>query len=290
MKTPLVSVVCLCYNHARFVEEAIQSVLNQRYSNVQLIVIDDHSTDKSIEAIDKFISGNKAVEFVPLPSNLGNCRAFNIGLEKAKGDFIIDLAGDDVLMPDRIEMGVRNLESLGKEVGVQFSDAELINENGAHLGYHSDRFRHDSIPQGDIYKEVLSRYFINSPTMMMRRQVLEELGGYDGALAYEDFDFWVRSSRICKYSYIPEPLVRRRILSTSLGQRQYRTGSDQLRSTLTVCRKAFDLNKTEDEHAALRKRIVYEMRRAMFLGEIKIGWEYGKLWGTARNQERETRN
>ena len=290
MKTPLVSVVCLCYNHARFVEEAIQSVLNQRYSNVQLIVIDDHSTDKSIEAIDKFISGNKAVEFVPLPSNLGNCRAFNIGLEKAKGDFIIDLAGDDVLMPDRIEMGVRNLESLGKEVGVQFSDAELINENGAHLGYHSDRFRHDSIPQGDIYKEVLSRYFINSPTMMMRRQVLEELGGYDGALAYEDFDFWVRSSRICKYSYIPEPLVRRRILSTSLGQRQYRTGSDQLRSTLTVCRKAFDLNKTEDEHAALRKRIVYEMRRAMFLGEIKIGWEYWKLWGTTRNQERETRN
>ena len=290
MKTPLVSVVCLCYNHARFVEEAIQSVLNQRYPNVQLIVIDDHSTDKSIEAIDKFISGNKAVEFVPLPSNLGNCRAFNIGLEKAKGDFIIDLAGDDVLMPDRIEMGVRNLESLGKEVGVQFSDAELINENGAHLGYHSDRFRHDSIPQGDIYKEVLSRYFINSPTMMMRRQVLEELGGYDGALAYEDFDFWVRSSRICKYSYIPEPLVRRRILSTSLGQRQYRTGSDQLRSTLTVCRKAFDLNKTEDEHAALRKRIVYEMRRAMFLGEIKIGWEYWKLWGTTRNQERETRN
>ena len=283
MKTPLVSVVCLCYNHARFVEEAIQSVLNQRYSNVQLIVIDDHSTDKSIEAIDKFISGNKAVEFIPLPSNLGNCRAFNIGLEKAKGDFIIDLAGDDVLMPDRIEMGVRNLESLGKEVGVQFSDAELINENGAHLGYHSDRFRHDSIPQGDIYKEVLSRYFINSPTMMMRRQVLEELGGYDGALAYEDFDFWVRSSRICKYSYIPEPLVRRRILSTSLGQRQYRTGSDQLRSTLTVCRKAFDLNKTEDEHAALRKRIVYEMRRAMFLGEIKIGWEYWKLWGTTRN-------
>ena len=290
MKTPLVSVVCLCYNHARFVEEAIQSVLKQRYPNVQLIVIDDHSTDKSIEAIDKFISGNKAVEFIPLPSNLGNCRAFNIGLEKAKGDFIIDLAGDDVLMPDRIEMGVRNLESLGKEVGVQFSDAELINENGAHLGYHSDRFRHDSIPQGDIYKEVLSRYFINSPTMMMRRQVLEELGGYDGALAYEDFDFWVRSSRICKYSYIPEPLVRRRILSTSLGQRQYRTGSDQLRSTLTVCRKAFDLNKTEDEHAALRKRIVYEMRRAMFLGEIKIGWEYWKLWGTARNQERETRN
>ena len=114
MKTPLVSVVCLCYNHARFVEEAIQSVLNQRYPNVQLIVIDDHSTDKSIEAIDKFISGNKAVEFIPLPSNLGNCRAFNIGLEKAKGDFIIDLAGDDVLMPDRIEMGVRNLESWRK--------------------------------------------------------------------------------------------------------------------------------------------------------------------------------
>ena len=289
MKAPLVSVVCLCYNHARFVEEAIHSVLNQTHSNIELIVVDDHSSDNSVEIVKEIIRG-QPIELIALESNLGNCSAFNIGLKRAKGDFIIDLAADDVLLPERIERGVQIFESVGNDVGVHFGDAELIDENGTRLGYHSDHFPHDSIPQGDIYRQILSRYFINSPTMMIRRHVFEMLGGYDGSLGYEDFDFWVRSSRFFKYCYSREPLVKKRMLSTSLGQQQYRYGSSQLKSTLTVCRKAFELNKTRDEHVALKKRILYEMRMALFLGEIKIGWAYLRLWGRTRNPKPETRN
>ncbi len=277
MRTPLVSVICLCYNHARFVEEAIRSVLNQTYSHVELIVVDDHSTDNSFEIIQETI-GNRPVEFIALEVNNGNCRAFNIGLRKAKGDYIIDLAADDILLPQRIEEGVKIFESLGGEVGVQFGDAELIDETGQRLGYHSDRFPHATIPQGDIYKEVLSRYFINSPSMMIRKEVLDSLRGYDESLAYEDFDFWVRSSRFFKYCYSREPLMKRRMLSTSLGQKQYRSGSNQLRSTLMVCKKAFELNRTIDEHVALKKRILYEMRMVFLLGQLRIGWSYMKLW------------
>lgn len=277
MTTPLVSVICLCYNHARFAEEAINSVLNQTYSNVELIVVDDHSMDNSVEIIKETLKG-LPIQFINLESNLGNCTAFNIGLEKAGGDFIIDMAADDVLLPNRIEKGVQIFDSAGVDVGVHFSDAELIDENGATLGHHSDRFPHTSIPQGDIYLQILSRYFINSPTMMMRRQVFEKLGGYDGSLAYEDFDFWVRSSRNFKYCYSREPLVKQRMLSTSLGQQQYRFRSSQLKSTLIVCRKAFELNKTRDEHVALKKRILYEARMAILLGELRIGWSYMKLW------------
>ncbi len=278
MNTPLVSVVCLCYNQARFVEEAIQSVRGQTYSNVQLIVVDDHSEDNSVEVIKENISKNHLAEFISLPTNLGNCRAFNKGFEKVKGDFIIDLSADDVLMPERIEKGVRIFQSLGDDVGVNFTDAQWIDERATHLGYHSGRFPHHSVPQGDIYKEILSRYFINSPTMMMRRGVFEKLGGYDETLAYEDFDFWVRSSRYFKYCYTPEPLVKRRKLDSSLGRRQYKKGSGQLKSTLMICRKAFELNRSEEEHMALRKRILYEMRQAVSLGEISIAWDYMKLW------------
>ncbi len=277
MRTPLVSVICLCYNHARFVKEAIHSVLNQTYSNVELIVVDDHSVDNSVEIINETLKG-LPIHFIPLESNLGNCSAFNIGLENASGDFIIDLSADDVLLPERIEKGVQIFHSASVDVGVHFSDAELIDENGARLGYHSDRFPHASIPQGDIYLQILSRYFINSPTMMMRRQVFEKLGGYDGSLDYEDFDFWVRSSRVFKYCYSCEPLMKRRMLNASLGQKQYRFGSSQLRSTLIVCKKAFELNRTRDEHVALKKRILYEMRMAFLLGQLRIGWSYMKLW------------
>lgn len=278
MKPPLVSVVCLCYNHAQYVEEAIQSVLNQTYSNVQLIVVDDHSTDDSVSIIKEIISKELTIEFITLSSNLGNCRAFNTGFELAKGDFIVDLAADDILLPDRIEKGVRIFQSMDSNVGVQFSDAELIDENGAHLGYHSDRFPHDSIPQGDIYKDILSHYFINSPTMMMRRMVFERLGGYDGSLAYEDFDFWVRSSRYFKYCYSKDVLVKRRMLRSSLGRTQYKRGSDQLGSTLTVCKKAFELSTNSDEYHALKTRIKYELRQALSLAEMGIAWEYLKLW------------
>ena len=278
MTPPVVSVICLSYNHEAFVEEALQSVVNQTYKSIELIAVDDFSVDRSALVIRKFISKNPSVEFLPLPGNLGNCKAFNIGFKMSKGEFIIDLAADDILMPDRIEKGVKSFQALGKNVGVQFSDAELINRQGKSLGYHSDRFPHESIPQGDLYCDLLARYFINSPTMMIRREVFAKLGGYDDSLAYEDFDFWVRSARDFEYHYIPEPLVKKRILEDSLGQSQQRRGSDQYLSTLRVCRKAMLLNRTPKENRALKKRIGYEMRQAVWKRNFNSLREYIRLW------------
>ena len=276
-QSPLVTVICLCYNHERFVVEAIQSVHAQTYGNIQLIVVDDHSTDGSVDAIKSILKMDTSIESMFLEANLGNCRAFNLGFVKARGEFIVDLAADDILVSDRIEKGIRAFEKAG-QAGVNFTDAVLIDESGHRLGLHSDRFPHSTIPQGDVYRDVLSRYFINSPTMMMRRSVFEKLGGYDETLAYEDFDFWVRSARHFNYCYTPEPLVKRRIIASSLGQKQYTNGSVQLNSTLRVCEKAHALNKTPDENQALRKRVRYEMRRALQLGELRIAWNYLNLF------------
>jgi glycosyltransferase involved in cell wall biosynthesis len=277
MELPLVSVICLCYNHARFVKEAIESVRLQTHPRVQLVVVDDASTDNSVQVIRESIQGRPEITFLSLPQNLGNCRAFNKGFATSSGSFIIDLAADDVLMPNRIEAGLNAFASLGLDYGVHFSDAELIDEAGNRIGYHSDRFPHASIPQGGIYKDLISRYFINSPTMMMRRSVLEKLGGYDESLAYEDFDFWIRSSREWKYAYTPEPLVRKRMLKNSMSTSQYRKKSIQLASTFRVCEKILQLNRTPDETRALSKRIRYEMKRAALLREWGLALGYFKL-------------
>lgn len=274
--TPQVSVICLCYNHARFVAECLDSVKKQTHPDIELIIVDDASTDESQGVIRQWMESNPGATFLPLPSNLGNCRAFNTGLKKAQGTYVIDLSADDVLMPQRVAKGVELLESR-PEVGIQFSDAELIDEKGRTLGHHSDHFPHPTIPQGWVFKEVVARYFINSPTMMMRRSLLEELGGYDEALAYEDFDLWVRAARIAQFAYIPEALVKRRVVKDSLGKRQFTFRSSQARSTLKVCQKVLHLCRDSEDRSALQGRVRYEFKRALISGEFDLAWGFFRL-------------
>jgi glycosyltransferase involved in cell wall biosynthesis len=243
----------------------------------RVYVVDDASTDNSVQVIRESLEEHPEITFLPLLQNVGNCRAFNKGFAMSTGTFIIDLAADDVLKPNRMRVGLDVFSSLGPDYGVHFSDAELIDESGNQMGHHSDRFAHGSIPQGDIYRELISRYFINSPTMMMRRSVLEKLNGYDESLAYEDFDFWIRSSREWKYAYTAEPLVSRRMLKNSMSGDQYRRKSIQLVSTLRVCEKILQLNRTMDEKKALSKRIRYEMKKTILLGEWGLASSYLKL-------------
>lgn len=277
MAAPLVTVICLCYNQKRFLQEAIKSVINQSYSPIQLIVVDDASTDGSPETINQLKTQYPQLEVLLLKENVGNCRAFNRGLAQAKGEYLIDLAADDVLLSDRIRKGVEALKQAGGDYGVHFCDAELIDERGSFLNHHSDKYPHHSIPQGDIYVQVIKRYFICPPTIMFRKSVMDALGGYDETLAYEDFDFWIRSSRQFKYMYSPEPLVKKRIVKHSLGSKQEKFFNQHAKSTYRVCKKILDLNRTGEEKKALTKRIQYEIKLSLRLLNIWLAIKYAAL-------------
>ncbi len=277
MSTTLVTVICLCHNQKDYVLDALQSVLNQTHPRVQLIVVDDASTDGSKEVIQQFISNYKEVVHIDLFENLGSCKAFNRALPFANGEYIIDLAADDVLLPNRIEIGLKDFTKASPKAGVHFSDAELIDAAGKHLSYHSNRFPHAGIPQGDIYKEAIQRYFICSPTMLFKKEVIDSLGGYDEHLSYEDFDFWIRSSRSYEYIYSPEVLVKRRILKNSLVSKQFTLRSLHQQSTFRICEKILTLNKNEQEKKALHKRILYEIRLNFRLLNWRLCWQYIRL-------------
>ena len=103
---PLVSVICLCYNQGEFINDAVNSVLNQEYSNIELIIIDDHSTDVSTEIIQEIVTKNPQIKAIYNPQNIGNCKAFNIGYYASSGEYLIDLAADDLLDPNRISKGL----------------------------------------------------------------------------------------------------------------------------------------------------------------------------------------
>lgn len=274
MSNALVTVICLCHNQKNYVLEALESVLQQTHRNIQLIIVDDASTDGSKEIIAQFITRHKEVVHIDLFENLGSCKAFNRALPFVAGEYIIDLAADDILLPTRIEIGLHDFAIASTKTGVHISDAELIDASGKHLSYHSDRFPHATIPQGFIYKEVIERYFICSPTMMFKKEVIDTLDGYDENLQYEDFDFWIRSSREYEYVYSSEVLVKKRILSNSLMSRQFKVRSSHQESTYRICEKILELNRNEQEQKALRKRIWYEIKVNLRLLNWKLCYKY----------------
>jgi len=266
---PLVSIICVCYNQGRFVEEAIRSVLNQSYKNIELIVVDDGSTDNSVELIKKMDVRLLALE------HKGYTAAFNEAWKICKGDFIIDLAGDDVLPPERVKTGVEEFSKYGEDYGVQFGDALYMTEESIIKHKHSEKFPYP--PQGDIYVHLITKYFIVAASQMIRRGVLTKLNGFDETLAYEDFDFWIRSSRDFKYFYTPNVLVKKRVVKGSMSDNQFKKGSPQQLSTYKICEKILSLNRSQEENDALRKRIWYEIRQSLLRTDLSLTRDYFKL-------------
>jgi glycosyltransferase involved in cell wall biosynthesis len=275
--TPCVSVICVCHQHDRFIREALQSVLDQTYPHVELIVVDDGSTDGSVEVIADFLQAYPHTQLIKNDRPKGYCCAFNAGWRLATGDWVIDLAGDDVLLPERIERGVTVFQTNG-QTGIQFSDAIYIDESGTTLSKHSDRFPHAQVPQGFVFNDVLRRYFICSPTMMISRQVLIELNGYDETLSYEDFDLWIRAAKKFPFHYVPEVLVKKRVLANSLSQRQFRGEPAHNQTTFRVCEKALKLAISTEEKMAVRYRILYELYQRAKQGQILWVMRYAILW------------
>ncbi|QJW92295.1 glycosyltransferase [Spirosoma taeanense] len=278
---PWVSVICTSYNHAAYVDEALRSVVEQDYPNVELIVIDNASTDQTADRIDRFVQQHPAVQFLRNPTNVGLNRAFNQGLAIASGRYVIDLAADDVLMPGRISKQVEQFERLSGPYAVVFSNAAYIDEHSRQTGLHYPVTTTGQacvrVPSGNVFRNVLASYFICTPTMMMRRDVLNELGGYDETLAYEDFDFWVRSSRLYHYAYLDEVLTLKRRLPNSLSAQVVLPDNQLLHSTLTVCQKAFDRCATPDEHQALAGRVRQFIRKAFYAEQFSLALQFGQL-------------
>jgi len=278
---PLVSVICVCYNHERFVKEAMESALNQTYDHVEVIITDDNSTDNSVKKILALVDQNPGIQFLKNEENIGHNRTFNKAFQKSRGEYIIDLAADDVLMPSRVQEGVVKIQQMDESYGVHFSDAQIINEDSGLIGVHSRNTRTvrklKEIPQGDVFADILRHYFICPPTIMCKRDVLDKLGGYDESLDYEDFDFLVRSSRNFRFCYSPKQLVKRRIVKGSKSVIQDLKGHPYHESTLRVCEKALDLIDNESEKKALTSRLKYECRHVMKLGEREIVNGYFEL-------------
>ena len=261
------AIVALCHNHARFLAEALDSILAQTRPPEEVWLVDDASTDGSAEILRRYAAQNPGWHLLLLPANVGNCRAFNTALARLSAEWVIDFATDDVLLPTRVERQLAFAAAQPATVGLVYHNAELIDETGRLLHLHHRPDGHGGLrpapASGHVLPEILARYFISTPTMLLRRACLLALGGYDEALAYEDFDFWVRAARDWQFQYQNEVLTRKRKHPHQMSAQQYQLDDPFLTSTIAVCHKALALCRTPLERRALAVRLRWELRQAV---------------------------
>ncbi|WP_367771554.1 glycosyltransferase [Flavobacterium sp. WC2421] len=261
----LVTIICLCYNQEAFVLESLESVIKQEYKNIELIIIDDCSTDNSKTTIEKWIVDHPEVQFITNKTNLGITKAFNKGLKLAKGTYIIDLAADDVLLPNCVSLQVNTFKNSNyKNLGVVYGNAALITKKGLLDSYYFAVNKDKKVTQkritGDIYTSVLAGGdSICSVSSMTKKSVYDVLDGYDENLAYEDLDFWIRASRIYAFDFIDEILIQKRIVSNSMATDFYKKKNKINHSTYVILKKAIGLNRSKIENKTVLKRIHFEM-------------------------------
>lgn len=217
---PLVTVIAVCYNHARFVIECLDSIRNQTYPHMQIIIMDDCSQDDSVEIIRDWIARyGIECKFIAHQKNQGLCRTLNEALSHADGKYVSLIATDDLWLPDKIICQVEVMEKLPDSVAVLYGDTYLINEAGAPLpGLILDQCRDNlgTPPVGNIFPVLLEVNTIPALTALIRRSCYEKVGYYDENLRYEDWDMWLRIAQSFSFAYAPEPLSKYRQVATSM--------------------------------------------------------------------------
>jgi glycosyltransferase involved in cell wall biosynthesis len=240
---PLVSIIALCYNHERFLLDTLTSIKNQTYPSLQLIIADDASADNSVEKINQWISSNNMdASFIRHKENEGICRTINEALTYCKGKYTQLIACDDIMIPEKTEIMVSALENAGHEYALIYSDMYVIDENNHLLAeslLSSIGRDPDKMPEGNVFLEELKGNFILAPSVIMRTEVIRELGGYDEELLFEDYDMFLRIAKDYKIKYLgnKKTVFYRRLdssVSISSGSRIYENVLITLYKTLAI--------------------------------------------------------
>jgi glycosyltransferase involved in cell wall biosynthesis len=186
-ETPLVSVIIPCYNHAHFVGEAIQSVLDQHYQHFEIILVDDGSTDNTCEVVAQF--GFK-VRYI-YQQNQGLSAARNTGLRAAQGELVGFLDADDLYEPNYLSTLVASLKSNPQADAVHCACRFV-----GHINKPLPQIIGKVVPAEKLYSTMLKGNFITPLCMLVYRYCYEKVGEFDTKLtSCEDWDMWLRISR-----------------------------------------------------------------------------------------------
>ncbi|NOH01800.1 MAG: glycosyltransferase [Chloroflexi bacterium] len=264
---PLVSVVIPCYNQARFLGEAIGSVLSQAYPRIEVIVVDDGSTDHTAEEAARY----PEVRYIR-QENQGLGAARNAGLRESHGEILVFLDSDDRLLPEAVERGVHHLSNAPGSAFVS-GRYRYIKEDGAILREYSQK-----PAETDPYASFLRGNYIGMhATVAYRREVLEAVGGFNPSLpACEDYDLYLRIARKYPVSVHQDLIADYRLHSQNMS----RDPGLMLKTVLAVMKSNWDdvrANETYREAYWAGVRSWREYYSEKFFGQLTQQWSAGQM-------------
>lgn len=219
-KQPLVSVIIPSYNRVSFLKQTIESVLAQSYSQVELLVIDDGSSDGSYELAQQY----EQIRLLTHPErqNRGQSASINLGLQQAQGDYIAILDSDDYWHSDKLMTQVGYLQQHA-DVGLVYVNGWSVDANSQQLyRIYDDHHVEQSSPAHSVADEVLMNcYFLVPNNALVRASVFRQVGGFDESLrAAQDHDMAIRIAEVTRLAYINKELFYYRRHANSISQKQ----------------------------------------------------------------------
>jgi glycosyltransferase involved in cell wall biosynthesis len=198
-KTPLVSVIMPTYNHARYIGEAIESVLNQSYKNFELIIIDNYSTDNTTEIVASY--NDNRIKYLKFRNNGIIAASRNHGLKNSSGKYVAFLDSDDIWLPEKLGLQIDLMES-NNEIGLSYVLYSHLLEDGSVKGLFP---KSGHRLKGNVFTSLYRKSVIANSGTVVRMEVFKELGLLDEnpkLVTIEDYEMWLRIAKSRPIDYI----------------------------------------------------------------------------------------
>ena len=209
-RLPLISVVIPSYNRASTILECVNSILKQTYSNIEIIIVDDCSTDNTDEIVKQLT--DKRVRYYKLEKNMRACFARNFGADHALGEYIAFQDSDDIWHNEKLFEEYQALTQ--NEVDFVFCGMNKIDVNGNRVGYFPEA---KISSRTDYYKQELKLNVVSTQTILMKKEVIQHVRFDEALRKYQDWDFAIRVSKNYKMLYLPKALVDYRLQTNSVS-------------------------------------------------------------------------
>lgn len=218
-KDPLISAIMPVYNCALFIEEAVDSVLNQSFGDFELLIMDDASTDGTLEVINKIKDDRVIIH--KSEKNIGQANQMNKGIQLSRGKFIAVINGDDINDPTRFALQLEVLQQ------------QPVSVVGSWIEYFGNRdgIWKTPVTSEECFAGMFEEMPVAHPTLLMNKESLLKAGVLyqPGMVLAEDYDLLIRLSTSCKFYNIPKPLVKYRIHDTNISSRKASLLKDSVR-------------------------------------------------------------